>query len=100
MKDKSIKRPWPRSAKITVWVLLALLLVLGVACMKYRHDLELLEIKDTEGHIIEEDPVIKTLPEGTTIRIWPSRRVEFVLPNAVMPDLNDPMLEYSGTDSN
>ncbi|MCO8185386.1 hypothetical protein NKE62_00430 [Akkermansia sp. Marseille-P9185] len=85
MKDKPIKQPWPRSARITVWVLLALLLVLGVACMKCRHDLELLEIKDTEGYIIEENPVIKTLPEGTTIRIWPSGRVEFVLPNAVMP---------------
>ena len=26
MKDKSIKQPWPRSAKITVWVLGVLLL--------------------------------------------------------------------------
>lgn len=26
MKDKSIKQPWPRSAKITVWVLSVLLL--------------------------------------------------------------------------
>ena len=25
MKDKSIKQPWPRSAKITVWVLGVLL---------------------------------------------------------------------------
>lgn len=82
MKDKSIKQPWPRSARVTVWVLLALSLVLGVACMKYRHDLE---IRDTGGRIIEENPVIKTLPEGTIIWIWPSGRVEFVLPNAVMP---------------
>lgn len=30
MKDKSIKRPWPRSAKITVWVL-GVLLALSAA---------------------------------------------------------------------
>lgn len=27
MKDKSIKQPWPRSAKITVWVLGILLFI-------------------------------------------------------------------------
>lgn len=31
MKDKSIKQPWPRSAKITVWVL-GILLLASFAC--------------------------------------------------------------------
>ena len=30
MKDKPIKQPWPRSAKITVWVLGILLFLAGI----------------------------------------------------------------------
>ncbi|MEE0764857.1 hypothetical protein GKE29_24225 [Escherichia coli] len=30
MKEKSIKQPWPRSAKITVWVLVVLLALFAV----------------------------------------------------------------------
>lgn len=37
MKDKSIKQPWPRSAKITVWVLGVALLATTVSmALLYR----------------------------------------------------------------
>lgn len=40
MKDKSTKQPWPRSAKITVWVMAATLLVLAGFCMKCKTDVD------------------------------------------------------------
>ena len=40
MKDKSTKQPWPRSAKITVWVLAATLLVVVGFCMKCKTDVD------------------------------------------------------------
>lgn len=58
MKDKSIKQPWPRSAKITVWVLgvvLALSFVwhmsFRVAAYDYLCDLE----GDLSGYKVRED---------------------------------------------
>lgn len=40
MKDKPIKQPWPRSAKITVWVLGVVVFLLGtyVVLDAYYHD--------------------------------------------------------------
>lgn len=40
MKDKPVKQPWPRSAKVTVWVLAATLLVLVGFCMKCKTDVD------------------------------------------------------------
>ena len=36
MKDKSIKQPWPRSARITVWVMGVLLALSFVWHMSFR----------------------------------------------------------------
>lgn len=58
MKDKSIKQPWPRSAKVTVWVLgvvlalsLAWQLSFRIAAYDYLYDLE----RELSGYKVIED---------------------------------------------
>lgn len=36
MKDKPIKQPWPRSARVTVWVLLLLRPMCGFFAKKFK----------------------------------------------------------------
>lgn len=80
MKDKPIKQPWPRSAKITVWVLGILLFcaISYIVLDVYQLD------PDVARSIPIELPIEEPTEEDTPI---------------IMPDLDDPMIEYSGTDS-
>ncbi|QWO98893.1 hypothetical protein J5W71_02725 [Akkermansia muciniphila] len=69
-EDKSIRQPWPRSAKITVWVLGVAFVIASVGLVLMYQELQVLESAN------------KLL-----LDYWG---------NAV---LSDPMIEYSGTDS-
>lgn len=79
MKDKPIKQPWPRSARITVWVL-SISLFLAIA------------------YIALDATTVKPGPYDD--RLFPAleepKKEDIPI---IMPDLDDPMIEYSSTDS-
>lgn len=68
MKDKSTKQPWPRSAKVTVWVM---------------------------GIIIAASAIVNII----AVTQWYDAYEKWNAVPIIMPDLDDPMIEYSGTDS-
>lgn len=55
MKDKSIKQPWPRSAKVTVWVLVVLLAIVLPLAYILIPDPPVVYIPDVI-HTEEQDP--------------------------------------------
>ena len=66
MKDKSIKQPWPRSARVTVWVLGVGFVIAstGIALMYQR--LQMLErsnnlLLDYWGDAVLSDPAIDNI---------------------------------------
>lgn len=83
MKDKSIKQPWPRSARITVWVLaviIAVSVVVNIIAITQWYDAWEKWNDFSTRYLPAEEPKEKDIP-------------------IIMPDLDDPMIEYSGTDS-
>ena len=58
MKDKSTKQPWPRSAKITVWVLGVVLALSFVWHMSFRivaYDYLCTVVRELSGYKVIED---------------------------------------------
>lgn len=73
------KQPWPRSAKISVWVLGILLFIASAYIV-----LDATTVKP--GPYDDRLPPALEEPKGEDTPI-------------IMPDLDDPMIEYSSTDS-
>lgn len=63
MKDKSTRQPWPRSAKITVWVLGVTFVIASVVLVLMYQELQILEsanklLLDYWGDAVLSDPAI------------------------------------------
>ena len=82
-EDKSTKQPWPRSAKITVWVLgiiIAASAIVNIIAVTQWYGPYQKWIDYNTVYLPMEEPKGEDTP-------------------IIMPDLDDPMIEYSSTDS-
>ena len=93
MKDKSIKQPWPRSAKVTVWVLVVLVAIVLPLAYILIPDPPVVYIPDVI-HTEEQDPSdIEDIPMETPALVPTEEDVPIIMPDLEDIEKNDPIYQ-------